>query len=71
MLNHFRQLIFGHSPIEPQERLRMTPERLQAALDAANAQARLEDASRRQEMKATRLERNRIIVTLAQAGDFM
>lgn len=66
MLNHLRQLIFGHAPINPGERLRMTPERLQSALDAAREEALASDAQNRAAMRQTR--HNRIII--AQGGDF-
>lgn len=66
MLNHLRQLIFGHAPINPGERLRMTTERLQSALDAAREVSLAEDAQNRANMRQIR--HNRIII--AQGGDF-
>ncbi len=66
MLNHLRQFIFGHAPINPEERLKMTPERLQSALDAAREVSLAEDAQNRANMRQTR--HNRIII--AQGGDF-
>jgi hypothetical protein len=66
MLNHLRQLIFGHSPINPSGVLRWDRERLQSALDAARADTLAEDAQNRASMRHTR--HNRIII--AQGGDF-
>ena len=66
MLNQLRQFIFGHAPINPGERIRMTPERLQAALDAAREVSLAEDAQNRAAMRQVR--HNRIII--AQGGDF-
>lgn len=60
MLDHLRQLIFGHSPVAPAQRLRMTPERFQAALYAAHAECRAQDADNRAAMRQAR--HNRIIV---------
>lgn len=66
MLNQLRQFIFGHAPINPGERLKMSPERLQAAIEAAHAECQAQDAQNRANMRQVR--HNRIII--AQGGDF-
>ena len=64
MLDHIRQLIFGHSPVAPTQRLRMAPERLQAALYAAHAESLAQDADNRSTMRQAR--HNRIIICQAR-----
>lgn len=64
MLDHFRQLIFGYSPLY-REILKPSLERRQADLEAAHAEAQAEDALNRSKMRQER--HNRIIV--CQGGD--